>query len=963
MKTRPVISFQTTTHQPSRATSDGPTQHNIQEVILSVLKGDLRNPKKTNKIIKATIILDTYSTCSYITTNISKQLGLSSIGSESVTLSTLSGEVEKTYEKARVQLLAKKNVTLTCYITDNIISLTVDTWKKATNLFPNLTFKGLNSKGTVHVDMLVGMDYINLIRGTEIIRVGELEARSSILGYYLEGRHTTHKTHNEEYQHTNLSTRTKIKDTNPTLYLEDFNSNSPILQFVDFHDDRLESRVQNFFSESDFTEKEDHDSSKEELLKRLNEGTRKVKTKTGEVLYEVPMLWKDEKSKTRLLPNFKQVWAFLQSNTLNLEKKNLLTTYDDLIQQGIKLGIYEVCKTDPTCGHHIPTFGALNPNSTSTPVRLVLAANLPIGASVNSELETGPSLIKDLPTILRQFRCGKVGITGDISKAFHRLVVRKEDRDYFRFLWWAPGKIGREVLTLRLARVPFGTNLAPFQFLGTLMFHLNSHPEAEVAKGIIEKFYSDNMVCAIDNANPLQFIQDAVRVLGDGGFHLTKFSTNCDSLKQDLQKHKLWNEKEPHQTRILGMIWTFNEDTLRYSKPSKKGTQGPVTTKRKALKTLMSHFDPLGLQSALIMPLTNLFSKFCEKYTWDEPLSFKDRDTWNSLYSELNKASQVVIPRYHEFDKSEVVRLAIFTDATGIGWGGSCAYLIQNGQSHLVACKAKLPAKRLREAEISVPKRELEAMVIGAKMLSKLMATYKDVYTLEPHIFGDSQIVLNWVSNKTKVNQFVDNRVKLFNKLVGDTPLHFIETHQNPADHISRGMSAKEYLNIKHIIWTGPAIMHDKNLEVFKPDQINEAEIGAITLNTITQYDKPSVINIIKDYRTLAEAKRAISAVISVTRRWRNLPPLTPNKLAGDVSRRIIKAEQERYFSPEINYLMTKKGPRPPSVRNMQLFLDKDSILRVGGRLAHASIGWAQKYPILLSKDSILLPLRIREIH
>merc|ERR1712117_757853 len=131
----------------------------MQEVILSVLKGHLRNPNKTNKIIKATIILDTFSDKSYITTNISKQLRLEPLGSESVTLSTLEHRVEKTYDKAMVQLLAKRNVTLTCYITDNIISLTVDKWKQATNLFPKITFKGLNSSGTVHVDMLVGMDY------------------------------------------------------------------------------------------------------------------------------------------------------------------------------------------------------------------------------------------------------------------------------------------------------------------------------------------------------------------------------------------------------------------------------------------------------------------------------------------------------------------------------------------------------------------------------------------------------------------------------------------------------------------------------------------------------------------------------------------------------------------------------------------------------------------------------------
>ena len=922
------------------------------------MKGYLGNPDQTHKNFKANIILDSYSDKSYITSKVAKNLGLSLSETETVTLSTLNSQSVKTYHKTNVKLFSpKSNITLTVFVTDNITSLQPNKWKDAAKLFPNLSFEGLKSKGNVQVDMLVGMDFMNLIRGTEIIRVGELEARSSLLGYYIEGRFNT--THNEESNITTLAT--KIQHTNPTLFLEDFNSNPPCT-FADFHDDRLESIIQNFFSESDFTAKEDHDSSKEELLKRLNEGTRKVKTETGEVLYEVPMLWKDEKSKTRLLPNFKQVWAFLKSNTTNLEKKGLVQTYDKIIQDGISQGIYEVVPTDPTRGHHIPTFGALNPNSTSTPVRLVLAANLPVGASVNSELETGPSLIRDLPTVLRQFRCGKVGITGDISKAFHRLVVRKEDRDYFRFLWWSPGKIGREVLTLRLARVPFGTNLAPFQFLGTLNFHLDSHPEADVAKDIISKFYSDNMVCSIDNANPMNYILDAVRVLGDGGFQLRKFSSNSKALKQELIRHQLWNEKEPNQTRILGMVWNFDEDTLRYSKPSKKGSEGPVTTKRKALKTLMSHFDPLGLQSALIMPLTNQFSKFCEKYSWDERLSKSDKQTWDCLYLELKMASRVVIPRHHELVPSQVVRLAIFTDATGIGWGGACAYLVQNGKSHLVACKAKLPAKRLREAELSVPKRELEAIVIGAKMLSKLLTTYKGIYTLEPHIFSDSQIVLNWVSNKTKVNQFVDNRVRLFNKLVGETPLHFIDTHQNPADHISRGMSAQDYLNMQHILWTGPALIHDHNLEVFKPDQTNEAEIGAITLNT-TQQEKPSVINIIKHYRTLAEAKKAISAVISVTRRWRNLPPLTPNKLAGDVSRRIIKAEQERYFSPEIDYLTTKKGPRPPSVRNMQLFLDKDSILRVGGRLAHASIGWAQKYPILLSKDSILLPLRIQEIH
>ena len=766
-----------------------------KEVILSILKGTLENPNKPNKTLTGNIILDSFSDKSYIRSGAAKTLGLKTQGAECVSLSTLDNKGDKTFEKTKVLLKStQKNILIEVFITDSIISLSTTNWEKGKKFFPNITFKGLQNQGIVNVDLLIGMDFLNLIRGTEIIRVGELEARSSLLGYYLEGRYESE--HNEESSINLASKHDKV------IHLENLNYNEPSCIFM--NDDRMEARIQEFFTHGDFTAEEDKDSTKDELLQKLNEGTKRVKTETGEILYEVPMLWRNgQNSKNRLQPNFKQVLAFLNSNTKRLRKENMTKTYDQLIQEGIKSGIYEVVPTDPRKGHHIPTFGAINPNSSSTPLRLVLAANLPIGNSVNSELETGPSLIRDLPTLLRQFRCGKTAITGDISKAFHRLVVRKEDRDYFRFLWWAPGKIGQEVLTLRLARVPFGTNLAPFQFFGTLHYHLTSHPEKEIANEILKTFYSDNMVTSIDNTNPIGYVKDSVRILGDGGFQLRKFSSNSEELNLDLKAEKLWNEKEPRETRILGMIWHMSPDTIHFSKPQNKDIKGPIT-KRFTLKRLMSHFDPLGLLTPLIMPLTALFSKICDsKYEWDQEMSKEHVDEWNNLYKELEKASKISIPRHHALDSSKPVRLMIFTDATGIGWGGACAYLVQDSKSFIVACKAKLPAKRLREKEISVPKRELEALVIGGKLLVKLKATYKDRYYLEPHLFCDSQIVLNWMSNKTKVNTFVDNRVRLITQLIEKTPLHYIPTDQNPADFVSRGLTSKEFLEKSHLFWTG----------------------------------------------------------------------------------------------------------------------------------------------------------------
>ena len=90
----------------------------------------------------------------------------------------------------------QKNILIEVFITDSIISLSTTNWEKGKKFFPNITFKGLQNQGIVNVDLLIGMDFLNLIRGTEIIRVGELEARSSLLGYYLEGRYESE--HNEE---------------------------------------------------------------------------------------------------------------------------------------------------------------------------------------------------------------------------------------------------------------------------------------------------------------------------------------------------------------------------------------------------------------------------------------------------------------------------------------------------------------------------------------------------------------------------------------------------------------------------------------------------------------------------------------------------------------------------------------------------------------------------------------------
>ena len=144
------------------------------------------------------------------------------------------------------------------------------------------------------------------------------------------------------------------------------------------------------------------------------------------------------------------------------------------------------------------------------------------------------------------------------------LVVEEDDRMYFKMLWYMDGDKNK-LVTLRMARVPFGTTLAPFQLFGTLWYHLTEHDHPE-AKGLIESLYSDNLVTSTSTSG-LQFTTDAFNIFADGGFKLCKFSTNSQELAEELEKKGLLNTQEKETTRVLGMCWKMSTDTLGWYKP------------------------------------------------------------------------------------------------------------------------------------------------------------------------------------------------------------------------------------------------------------------------------------------------------------------------------------------------------------------------------------------------------------
>jgi hypothetical protein len=80
--------------------------------------------------------------------------------------------------------------------------------------------------------------------------------------------------------------------------------------------------------------------------------------------------------------------------------------------------------------------------------------------------------------------------------------------------------------------------------------------------------------------------------------------------------------------------------------------------------------------------------------------------------------------------------------------------------------------------------------------------------------------------------------------------------------------------------------------------------------------------------------------------------PLTADEIKS--SHKLIQLIQNTHFSSEIRTLQKDRIKEiGGKLQSLNPFIDKQGILRVGGRLSNTPIPFQQKYPIILPKDSV----------
>ena len=149
------------------------------------------------------------------------------------------------------------------------------------------------------------------------------------------------------------------------------------------------------------------------------------------------------------------------------------------------------------------------------------------------------------------------------------------------------------------------------------------------------------------------------------------------------------------------------------------------------------------------------------------------------------------------------ISLHVFGDASKVAY---CAavYLAWHNENqsgaHLVTAKTRLPPIK---KEMTIPRLELTAARIAARLLKTVRETLKIWEPEELVLWYDSSTVLHWLENRGQYRQFVQRRVDEIQELTKGVKLKHVPTAENPADLGTRGLSPQQ-LEQSKLWWNGP---------------------------------------------------------------------------------------------------------------------------------------------------------------
>ena len=703
-------------------------------------------------------------------------------------------------------------------------------------------------------------------------------------------------------------------------------------------------------------------------------------TRNEDGSYNAKFPWKED---SPLLPaNYNQCERRTQSMVRRLAATpQLLTTYGNIIaEQEAHDFIEKVDDARPTDSAHYIPHHPVRKDSATTPIRIVYDCSFHSSfatPSLNDCLHAGPPFLNDMCSILLRFRTFTYGLSTDIEKAFLHVGLDKSNRDFTRFFWLSnPEDPESKFQVYRFKTVLFGSTSSPFMLNATLHHHLANY-NTPVAENMKENIYVDNVISGCnEEQNAVDYYGEARSIMKEAHFNLRSWSSNSPLLREQAARDGIADTKEI--VNILGLKWNIFSDTLSLTpqKPYQPSDQ-PIT-KRCVLQISSKTYDPLGLLSPVTIRAKLLIQELWQQQLeWDEPLSQDLRTKWHSIAEDFQEANKITLPRCY-FTESEsqtsAAYLHVFADSSPKAYGAA-AYICNGRQSSLVMAKSRVAPLK----ELTLPQLELMAALIGTRLANFVSCALKPRYpNLKVKLWTNSEIVLHWLHSTKTLKPFIGNRTKEIKNLFPVSLWSHCPTNDNPADLLTRGISATEFhasalwkhgphwlpCESQWPSWNSSQVLHIHTPEVITAEA---------TTDEATQTEPPEEttgIHCIVDvsrYSTLTKLLTVTAYVLRFVKNLQNqesrqVGPLSA-KERQQACKRWIQNCQGLTYAAEIANLLSRTSTRLPLVRQLRLFLDCDGFIRCGGRLHNAPLSNSAKFPYLLPPNHPLTALIVHDTH
>lgn len=644
------------------------------------------------------------------------------------------------------------------------------------------------------------------------------------------------------------------------------------------------------------------------------------------------------------------------------------------------------CSSDPRAQCvFIPHHAVFRADSATSRIRVVFNASslTSNGKSLNDHLLAGPKLQSDLPTIILKWRNFQFVCTADIAKMYRQIRVDDRDLDFQRILWQPA--TSDSAVEYQLLTVTYGTACAPYLALRVVkQLALDDGAEFPSAAEILQHHtYVDDVLFGDDDAMKLRQTRDQlIKLLRRGGFELRKWASNSHHLLADIDPSdhglactSLLSPDE--KLKILGLGWHPALDSFHFK--VSLNSVIPIS-KRSILSAIAKLYDPVGWVTPVIITAKILIQRLWQlKVTWDESVPPAVLSRWTQIYSRLPCLNQLKIPRWTGLGSETLhAELHGFADASSEAFAAAvylrAVSLSGNVTISLLVGKSKVAPLKL----LSIPRLELSAAVLLSQLIDFVQGSV-EFKTLPCVCWTDSTIVLAWLQQPpSRWKTFVANRVADIQARVPDVTWRHIATEDNPADCASRGLLGDEIL-AHPLWWHGPPwlrLAHNQwpntslNLPASAP--LEERIIAANISTSIEPFELASRYS---SWPKLIRVTAYVIRFVSLCRRLKrdaSDEPSTGSALSASDCRAAktfwIKYIQAEVFPKELQSLAANQPiPAKSSLLSLNPVLDRDGIIRVGGRLRHAPQPVSVRHPILLASHSlvrlIVAHAHIRSLH